>query len=43
MMAPLCLFWTLWKERNGRTFNDVEQSDQAIKSAFLYTFGNWAR
>ena len=28
---------------NERAFNDVKQSDQAIKSFFLYTFVNWAR
>ena len=22
--APLCLLWTLWKERKKRDFNDVE-------------------
>ena len=38
--APLYL-WILWKERNKRTFNDVEQFDQTIKSYFLYTFVNW--
>ena len=41
--APLCLMWTLWKERNGRAFNDVEQSNQDIKYSFLYNFMNWAR
>ena len=41
--APLCLMWTLWKERNGRAFNDVERADQAIKYSFLYNFVNWAR
>ena len=35
--------WTLWKERNGRVFNDVERSDQTIKHSFLYTILNWAR
>ena len=41
--APLCLMWTLWKERNGRAFNDVERADQAIKYSFLYNFVNLAR
>ena len=41
--APLCLMWTLWKERNERVFNNVERSDQLIKSLFMYTFVNWVR
>ena len=41
--GPLCLMWTLWKERNGRAFNDVEWADQTIKYSFLYNFVNWAR
>ena len=35
--------WTLWKERNERAFNDIEQSDQPLKHFFLYTFVNWVR
>ena len=30
-------------ERNGRTFNDVERSNQIIKYILLYTFVNWIR
>ncbi|RVW42464.1 putative ribonuclease H protein [Vitis vinifera] len=41
--APLCLMWTIWKERNRRAFNDIERNDQDIKSIFLYTFVNWVR
>ena len=41
--APLCLMWTLWKERNERVFKDIKRSDQALKHSFLYTFVNWGR
>ena len=41
--APLCLMWTIWKERNRRAFDDIERNDQDIKSMFLYTFMNWVR
>ena len=41
--ALLCLMWTLWKERNERAFNDIEQLDQALKHSFLYTLVNWVR
>lgn len=40
--TTLCLWWSIWKERN-RAFNDVKQSDQAIKFVFIYTFVNWAK
>ena len=26
-LAPLCLMWCLWRERNMRTFEDMESSD----------------
>ena len=35
--TPLCLMWTLWKERNERVFNDTECSDQALKHFFFCT------
>ncbi|RVW42122.1 hypothetical protein CK203_085788 [Vitis vinifera] len=41
--APLCLMWTIWKERNRRTFDDMERNNQDIKFIFLYTFVNWVR
>ena len=40
--APLCLMWTLWKERNKRAF-DIEWSNQALKHSFLFTLVNWAK
>ena len=41
--APLCLFWTLWKKRNRRIFEDTELADQAILRSFLYMFSDWVR
>ena len=38
--APLCLMWTIWKERNRRAFDDIERNNKDIKSIFLYTFVN---
>ncbi|RVW79072.1 Copper-transporting ATPase PAA1, chloroplastic [Vitis vinifera] len=34
--APLCLFWIVWKERNGRAFENEEHSIHECKSFFLY-------
>ena len=42
-VVPICLMWTLWKERNERAFNDIERSNQALKHSFLYTLVNWVR
>ena len=42
-VASLCIFWSIWKERNGRAFEDRESSDQTIQSSFLYIFCDWVR
>ena len=42
-VAPLCVFWTLWRERNRRAFNNCECLDQTIKSFFLNLFWEWVR
>ena len=35
--TPHCLMWTIWSERNCRTFEDEEKSVQDIKNLFLRT------
>ena len=32
---PLCIMWTIWKERNYRVFEDVESSMMEVKQTFL--------
>ena len=33
--------WTIWKERNQRTFENKEQNDQWLKLSFLYNLSSW--
>ena len=33
--APLCLFWTIWKERNRITFVNEVLSIQRLKNSFV--------
>lgn len=40
-VAHLCLFWTMWKERNNRAFDNEEHLDQGIKVAFLSNLWVW--
>ena len=35
MIAPLCIFWTLWRERNRLVFEGVNISINRMKSTFL--------
>ena len=34
--TPLCVLWTVWNERNIRTFGDVEESNHVIKQVMLH-------
>jgi hypothetical protein len=39
-MAPICLFWCLWRERNNKSFEDLESTLEEITySSYLCTFG----
>jgi hypothetical protein len=37
-LAPLCLWWCLWPERNARNFEDVEMLGTKLRKFVLYTF-----
>ena len=43
MAAPLCLFWTLWKERNMATFENKTPSVHRLKSTFMCILWSWAK
>jgi hypothetical protein len=36
-MVPLCLMWTAWKERNCRTFENMELTIEDMANTFFNT------
>jgi nitrogen fixation-related uncharacterized protein len=40
-MTPICLFWCLWRERNNRSFDDLERSLEEILFSFYHTLYLW--
>ena len=40
--APLCLFWTVWKERNRIVFDNGALSSQRLKNSFVCNLLSWA-
>ena len=43
MAAPLCIFWTLWMERNRVVFENEVPSAHRMKSFFLFSLWLWAK
>ena len=41
--TPLCLFWTIWKERNRTSFENVKLSIQRLKFLFLCNLLTWTK
>ena len=42
-VASLCLFWTIWKERHRRAFDNVKLSNQELEFSFLCNFLEWTK
>ena len=42
MMIPSCIWWTLWKERNRRCFEDSAVSLEILQGGVLVTLFYWA-
>ena len=42
-VAFLCIFWTVWKERNMLAFDNAEFSVQRMKNSFVYNLWSWSR
>ena len=42
-MASLCIFWSVWKERNRLAFGNEELSLQRLKNSFVCNLWSWVR
>ena len=42
-VALLCIFWTVWKERNLLMFDNMTISIHRVKSSFVYNLWSWSR
>ena len=40
-MVPICIFWSIWRERNNRYFEDLESSMEAILASLLFSLYSW--
>jgi hypothetical protein len=40
-MVPICILWCVWKERNTRCFEDLENSMEIIVASFLHLLYLW--
>ena len=40
-LVPLCLMWTVWRERNARTFEDVISSTDQLIEIFVNSLFDW--
>ena len=40
-VIPLCLIWCIWKERNSRSFEDIERSMPDLKLLFFRSLHDW--
>jgi hypothetical protein len=40
-LAPLCLMWCLWRERNAQNFEDVETSMLELRMIMFNTLYTW--
>jgi hypothetical protein len=40
-IVPICPFWCLWRERNKRSFEDLESTLEEILSSFYLTLYFW--
>jgi hypothetical protein len=41
-LVPPCLMWTVWRERNSRTFDDVWSLLDHLLGTFVNSLFDWA-
>lgn len=39
--TALAVCWTIWKERNGRTFDNIERSTEQLNDSLLRSLFSW--
>jgi hypothetical protein len=42
-LVPLCLMWSVWKERNSRTFEDVSSTDIQLQDCLASSLFEWSK
>ena len=42
-LVPLCILWCIWKERNRRTFEDLDSSSDQMLASFSGALFDWSR
>jgi hypothetical protein len=42
-LIPSCLMWTIWRERNNRTFENLESPVAKVIELFFATLFDWSR
>jgi hypothetical protein len=40
-IAPLCLMWSIWRERNTRCFEDRDRTKEELKNILVKSLFNW--
>ena len=41
-LVSSCIFWTLWREQNNRTFKNAEHTESQLYELFANTLYDWA-
>ena len=42
-LAPICLFWCIWGERNRRMLQEEAMSDTCLRNLFFWSLLEWSQ